>query len=80
MKISHILFKVDHWNFQYGVGCSHCNCNVVGSNSSECNVFSGQCSCQPGVTGRTCDSCLIGFFNFSNLGCQSKYPTITLQC
>lgn len=51
-------------------GCSTCNCNPVGSLSSACDLETGQCSCQSGVTGLKCDQCADGFFGFSETGCQ----------
>lgn len=46
-------------------GCVACNCNIVGSTSSVCNKTTGECECQnAGVTGRACDTCLAGFFQF----------------
>ncbi len=46
-------------------GCAACGCDTDGSNSSLCDHLSGSCSCQnSGITGRTCDSCLPGFFQF----------------
>ena len=45
--------------------CVPCACNVSGSVDSVCNVTSGQCDCvNGGVTGRTCDACRPGFYQF----------------
>ncbi|XP_047345121.1 laminin subunit alpha isoform X1 [Vespa velutina] len=35
-------------------GCSDCNCDIGGSVSSICDKQTGQCQCQPRVTGLTC--------------------------
>lgn len=35
---------------------SACDCDTIGSNSTECNVSDGQCDCKPGKTGRKCDT------------------------
>lgn len=39
---------------------------------SQCEAYGGQCDCQPGVVGRTCDSCDNGFYGFTSTGCQCK--------
>ena len=52
------------------LGCSVCQCDVVGSLSLDCNPITGVCSCKPGVGGPLCDQCLPGFFGFSASGCQ----------
>ena len=50
-----------------------CGCDVVGSvPGSQCKAYGGQCDCQPGVGGRTCDSCDNGFYGFSSEGCRRK--------
>lgn len=48
--------------------CVPCNCNSFGSKSFDCDE-SGQCRCQPGVTGPKCDRCAPGHFNFQEGGC-----------
>ncbi|XP_071006528.1 laminin subunit alpha-2 isoform X1 [Oncorhynchus clarkii lewisi] len=48
--------------------CAPCNCNSFGSKSFDCDE-SGQCRCQPGVTGPKCDRCAPGHFNFQEGGC-----------
>lgn len=35
-------------------------------------MVTGQCSCQPGVTGKQCDRCHHGFFGFSAGGCRGN--------
>ena len=35
---------------------SECNCNAVGSTSTECNS-DGQCTCKPGFSGQKCNEC-----------------------
>ncbi|XP_074846691.1 laminin subunit alpha-2 isoform X2 [Carettochelys insculpta] len=49
-------------------GCIPCNCNSFGSKSFDCDE-NGQCHCQPGVTGKKCDRCAHGFYNFEEGGC-----------
>ncbi|XP_065337904.1 laminin subunit alpha [Cloeon dipterum] len=36
-------------------GCTDCGCDIGGSVNSVCNKVTGQCLCQPRVSGRTCD-------------------------
>lgn len=62
----------EHWGFEYGNGCTPCNCSVA-SQSKQCDDSTGQCKCMPGVTGKHCDKCAPGFWNFSPQGCISKY-------
>ena len=48
-----------------GSGCMPCDCEPSASVSSVCDRVSGQCICtSAGVSGRRCDSCLSGFFQF----------------
>ncbi|XP_017267406.1 laminin subunit alpha-2 isoform X4 [Kryptolebias marmoratus] len=51
-----------------GGACVPCHCNSFGSKSFDCDE-TGQCRCQPGVTGPKCDRCSRGFFNFQEGGC-----------
>ena len=42
-----------------------CDCNVEGCNGSEvCDGKTGQCACKEAVTGKKCDKCKPGFFDF----------------
>ena len=43
-------------------GCKPCNCSMGGALSHECDVFSGQCYCRVGITGRTCSQTTPGYF------------------
>ena len=47
-----------------------CNCDETGSVNATCQKYGGQCDCKPGVTGRMCDRCIAGFYNFSSEGCS----------
>jgi len=49
-------------------GCLACNCQLA-SESSQCDDTTGQCRCKPGVTGRMCERCQSGFWNYSRNGC-----------
>lgn len=59
-----------------------CNCNPIGSISGDCDINSGQCECQPGVTGQHCDRCEVNFFGFSSSGCkrEDKPKQVTFTC
>ena len=57
-------------------GCpENCLCNALGSYGNRCDMFN-QCVCRKGVTGKRCDRCSHGFWNFTrmrespSLGCQ----------
>ncbi|KAK3087389.1 hypothetical protein FSP39_005285 [Pinctada imbricata] len=58
-----------YWNIDSGSGCENCNCNPVGSTSTECEIRTGQCQCKPGVTGLKCDQCMRYHYGFSDQGC-----------
>ncbi|KAG8510842.1 Laminin subunit alpha-2, partial [Galemys pyrenaicus] len=58
------------FGLQSGRGCAPCNCNSFGSKSFDCDE-NGQCWCQPGVTGKKCDRCAHGYFNFQEGGCTA---------
>lgn len=49
-----------------------CNCHALGSTSGQCDIRTGQCECQPGVTGQHCDRCEANHFGFSSEGCKRK--------
>ncbi len=50
-------------------GCEACQCDPVGTANTTCDPVSGMCQCKPGVGGVSCDSCMPGFFGFSESGC-----------
>lgn len=49
--------------------CLPCNCNVVGSLSTQCDR-NGRCSCKPGVMGEKCDRCQPGYHSLTEAGCR----------
>ena len=51
-------------------GCIPCQC-ANASLTTSCDSESGQCQCQPGAGGRTCDTCEPGFWRYSSDGCTS---------
>ncbi|BFZ05662.1 hypothetical protein BsWGS_08701 [Bradybaena similaris] len=61
-------------------GARACDCNPVGTVATlgqSCQSLGGQCPCQPGVSGRSCDRCTPGYFNLTSSGCT---PCPTLPC
>ncbi|XP_062516001.1 laminin subunit beta-2-like [Corticium candelabrum] len=46
-------------------GCEACMCNVIGSNSPQCNE-TGYCDCKGNAGGQRCDICKSTFFNFTS--------------
>uniref|UniRef100_A0A7M6DNL5 Uncharacterized protein n=2 Tax=Clytia hemisphaerica TaxID=252671 RepID=A0A7M6DNL5_9CNID len=47
-----------------------CKCDDIGSLDDDCNPHLGQCKCKTGVTGRTCNQCMDGYFNLTVNGCM----------
>ena len=57
---------------------SDCECDMEGSLHSTCDNQSGDCECQPYVTGRQCDVCEYSYWGFSNTGMWSGSSTLCL--
>ena len=56
-----------------------CACNAlgtIGGSGTVCDLYTGQCPCQPGVTGRMCEMCELGYVDFTIDGCTSKYEIL----
>ncbi|XP_078656812.1 uncharacterized protein LOC144902977 isoform X4 [Branchiostoma floridae x Branchiostoma belcheri] len=51
-------------------GCSACNCNILGSDSSQCGE-GANCSCRHGVEGNKCDRCMEGTYGLPDMPCQA---------
>ncbi|XP_078587501.1 uncharacterized protein LOC144868761 isoform X3 [Branchiostoma floridae x Branchiostoma japonicum] len=64
-----LFYRNPEVSHQSSLACLPCECDLVGSSSSQCNMETGQCPCKPGVGGRMCDVCLPGYYNFSSGGC-----------
>ena len=58
---------------------AECGCDGVGSNSSECNVTTGQCVCNNHVTGRSCDRCDDNYVDLSVGGCTGTIFSLLLS-
>ena len=64
--------------------CTACSCNTRGSNSTSC-AANGNCTCQVGTTGKTCDQCVDGYYAKSsflqpNAVTATQSLTRTRQC
>jgi len=63
----------ESFGFQSGdEGCELCSCGAA-SLDRQCDLETGQCQCEPGVTGRRCDQCKDGYWNYRPYGCQRMY-------
>lgn len=49
-----------------------CNCHPLGSTNGHCEIQTGQCECQPGITGQRCERCEANHFGFGPEGCKRK--------
>ena len=52
-----------------------CDCGLA-SYGPDCDIYNGQCQCRPGVTGRKCDRCETGYWDYSPSGCRGKEVNI----
>jgi len=65
-------------NFQLTVSC---DCNPLGSNSTECNRLTGQCDCKnPNIVGLKCDKCKENYHDLSSgcIECDTCYQIVQL--
>ncbi|XP_072039253.1 laminin subunit alpha-1-like [Amphiura filiformis] len=53
----------------YFDGAKTCSCDLTGSYDNNCDLYTGQCNCKPGVGGRQCAQCLPQYYNFRSTGC-----------
>jgi laminin alpha 3/5 len=61
----------DMWGFNNCNGCNKCDCDPVGSTSTQCDPITGQCKCKAGITSKTCNQCQSDHWNFGENGCQN---------
>ncbi|CAH1782676.1 unnamed protein product [Owenia fusiformis] len=65
-----------YWNLleENPDGCEACTCNTLGTvGNYGCDKVTGVCTCKRFVTGRSCDTCLPGYYGLSNEreGCKA---------
>ena len=53
-------------------GCEECACDPTGSNSTQCDLATGQCDCLDKVEGRQCDRCMENTHNKEPQGVAKK--------
>ncbi|XP_009891173.1 PREDICTED: laminin subunit gamma-2 [Charadrius vociferus] len=59
--------------------CLPCHCHPQGALSPQCNS-DGRCSCKPGVMGKKCDQCQLGFESLSEAGCRRSGQSPQCEC
>lgn len=60
---------------------SNCDCNSIGSNSTECNRLTGKCECKnPNIIGLKCDRCRENHHNLASgcVECDTCYQIVQL--
>ncbi|ODN04402.1 Laminin subunit beta-1 [Orchesella cincta] len=76
--------REDHWKIASGEGCEACDCDPIGSLSTQCNLYHGQCECKPGFGGRKCDQCQADYYGDPNVECYAcqcnSWGSQTQQC
>lgn len=59
--------KPDHYGEPLLYNCKSCECDSLGSISTQCDNTTGQCECKSKFTGRTCDRCKVSFFSLLHI-------------
>lgn len=52
------------WGWEHKKGCKLCECDHNGAIGQTCDLYSGQCVCREGFTGRSCEKCSDGYFGY----------------
>lgn len=52
------------YGWEHKRGCKLCECDHTGSIGQSCDLYTGQCLCREGFTGRQCNRCSIGYFDY----------------
>ncbi|MGH0167527.1 UNVERIFIED_CONTAM: hypothetical protein FKN15_052759, partial [Acipenser sinensis] len=55
------LCEANHWGHDSKLGCKPCDCSLVGSSSSQCDLSSGWCQCNSEFGAEKCNECALGF-------------------
>ncbi|XP_072133928.1 laminin subunit beta-3-like [Mobula birostris] len=64
--------------YRLGTECVRCDCDRHGSETAMCDKSTGQCLCQPGITGRCCNECQRGYCSdFPN--CKQCHPCFQMM-
>lgn len=71
------VFQPQTFGFESAVGCERCDCGI-GAHHGDCDLYTGQCDCRPGVIGRKCDQCEPGHWNYGSSGCASESLKVCL--
>ncbi|KAF5294829.1 hypothetical protein FQA39_LY00313 [Lamprigera yunnana] len=75
----------NHWKIASGSGCERCDCDPVGAEKLQCNLYDGQCECKENFGGRQCNECREHYWGDPKRNecfkCQcNPYGSETLQC
>lgn len=54
------------YGWEHKKGCKLCDCDYIGSIGQSCDLYTGQCLCREGFTGRQCNRCSTGYFGHPN--------------
>lgn len=70
VKFQQSMYEFVSFNIPMCCFVSGCNCDGLGSHSSDCDVKDGQCRCRQMYTSRQCNQCSKGFYSFPE--CKGK--------
>ena len=73
-----LFFQPDIFGFDSCTGCTDCNCAPASTNS-QCDIDTGSCTCQPGVTGYKChNSFFVIFYSLIPLALTAVLVVLTV--